>query len=77
MLCQFLLYSKETLSFIYIYNFSHTIFHHVLSQKDWIEFPVLYSRISLLNYSKCNSLHPLTPNCQSIPLQSSFNEGIS
>uniref|UniRef100_A0A8D1MWB5 Ig-like domain-containing protein n=1 Tax=Sus scrofa TaxID=9823 RepID=A0A8D1MWB5_PIG len=34
----------------------------------WIEFPVLYSRTSLLIDSKCNSLHLLTPNSPSIPL---------
>ena len=33
---------------------------------DWIQFPVLYSRTSLLIHSKCNSLHLLTPNSQSI-----------
>ena len=36
--------------------------------RDWIEFPVLYSRTSLLIHPKCNSLHLLTPNSQSIPL---------
>ena len=30
--------------------------------RDWIEFPVLYSRTSLLIHSKWNSLHLLTPN---------------
>ena len=33
MLCQFLLYSKVTQSYIYMYSFSHIIFHHVLSQE--------------------------------------------
>ena len=36
--------------------------------RGWIEFPVLYNRTSLLVHSKCNSLHLLTPNSQSIPL---------
>ena len=53
-LCQFLLYSKVTQLYIYMHSFSHTIFHHVLSQV--IGFPVLYSRTSLLIHSKCNSL---------------------
>ena len=34
---------------------------------DQTYFPVLYSRTSLLIHSKCNSLHLLTPNTQSIP----------
>ena len=33
MLCQFLLYSVVTQSYIYICSFSHTIFHHVQSQE--------------------------------------------
>ena len=33
MLCQFLLYSKVTQSYIYIHSFPHIIFHHVLSQE--------------------------------------------
>ena len=65
MLLQFLLYSKVTPSYINIHSFSHIIFHHVLAQET---IPVLYSRISLFIHSKCNSLHLLTPNSQSIPL---------
>ena len=34
---------------------------------DQIQFLGLYSRISLLIHSKCNSLHLLTPNSQSLP----------
>ena len=30
---------------------------------DWIQFPVLYSKTSLLIHSKCNSLHLLSPKC--------------
>ena len=33
---------------------------------DKIQFPVLYSRISLLTHSKCNSVHLLAPDSQSI-----------
>ena len=33
LLCQFLLYSIVTQSYVYIHSFSHTIFHHVLSQE--------------------------------------------
>ena len=54
MLWQFLLYSKVTQSCIYIYSFSHIIFHHGLSQE------IGYSCLcytSLLIHSKCNSLH--------------------
>ena len=36
--------------------------------RDWMQFPVLCSRISLLICSKCNSLYLLTPNSQAIPL---------
>ena len=32
-LCQFLLYSTVTYSYIYIHSFSHTILHHVLFQE--------------------------------------------
>ena len=41
--------------------FSHTIFHHVLSQE------IGYNRTSWLIHSKCNSLHLPTPNALSIP----------
>ena len=51
----------------------HTFFflYYLLScsvPRDWMKFPVLYSRTSLLIHSKCNSLHLLTPSSQSIPL---------
>ena len=36
--------------------------------RDWIQFPVLYSRTSMLIHSKCNSLYLPTPNSLSIPL---------
>ena len=36
--------------------------------RDWMWFPVQYSRTSLLIHSKCNSLRLLTPNSPSIPL---------
>ena len=39
---------------------------------DWISFPVLYSRTSLLIHSKSNSLHLLTPNFPSILLSPPF-----
>ena len=42
---------------------SSIMFHH-----KWLQFPMLYSKISLLIYSKRNSLHLITPNSQSIPL---------
>ena len=34
---------------------------------DWIQFPVLFHRISLFIHSKCNSLRLSTPNSQSFP----------
>ena len=39
MLCQFLLYSKLSQSFIYIYtySFSHIIFHYVLSHEMGVQ----------------------------------------
>ena len=37
--------------------------------RDWIEFPVLYSRTSLLIHSEWSRLHPSTPNSQAIPLR--------
>ena len=36
--------------------------------RDQLQVPVLQSRTSLLIQSKCNCLHLLTPNSQSIPL---------
>ena len=36
--------------------------------RDCTQFPVLYGRTSLPIHSKCNNLHQLTPNSQSIPL---------
>ena len=36
--------------------------------RDWVEFPVLYSRTSLPIHSKCNSLHLLPSSSPSIPL---------
>ena len=32
-LCQFLLHSKVTQSYVYTHSFSHTVFHYVLSQE--------------------------------------------
>ena len=76
MLCQFLLYSKVTQSYIhtyiYIYIYIYTFFFSYYlpscsNSRDWIQFPVLYSRTSLLIHSKCNTLHLQTPNSQSLP----------
>ena len=53
--------------YIYIFFFSYH-FPSCSIPRDWIEFPVLYSRISLLIHSTWNSLHLLTPNSLSIPL---------
>ena len=62
----FLLYSMVTQLHIHIYIlFSHIISLHL---SDQTQFPVLHSRISLLIHSKGNSLYPLTPSSQSLPL---------
>ena len=62
----FRLYSKVTQSHIYVYAF---FFSHYLPScsiiSDQIQFPVLYSRISLLIHSKGNGLHLLIPDSQS------------
>ena len=68
MFCQFLLYSRVTQSYTHIHSFSSNYFPPYSIPRDWIEFPVLYSRTSLLIHSKCNNLHLLTPNSQPIPL---------
>ena len=41
-------------------------------QRDWIKFPVLYSRTPSLILSKCNGLHLPAPNSPSDPLSSPF-----
>ena len=46
-LCQFLLYSKVTQSYIYIHSFSYIVFHHVLSQETGYGSLMLYSRPGL------------------------------
>ena len=51
--------------YIHTYIYTHTLFfsYYLLScsiTSDWIEFPVLYSRTSLLIHSKCNGLQLLT-----------------
>ena len=60
---------QQSDSVIHIYTFSSS--HYPPSSSitsDQIWFPVLYTRISLHIHSKCNSLHLLTPNYQSIPV---------
>lgn len=61
-MCQFLLYSKVAQSYVYIHSFPYVIFHHGLFQEIGYSSLSLHSRTSLLTYSKCNSLHLLTPN---------------
>ena len=62
------MYTPHTHTYIHIlfHMFSSAIFY------DWIRFPVLYHRISLLIHSKCNSLHLLISNSQFIPLPSPY-----
>ena len=59
-------YIIASLSHIHIQFFPQYPPSSIIS--DWIQFPVLYSRISLLVHSKCNSLCLLIPNSHSIPL---------
>lgn len=40
-MCQFLLYSTVTLSYMYIYSFSYIVFHHVLILSLLVFFPVI------------------------------------
>ena len=68
MLCQFLLYSKVTQSYIYIYIPFPILSSIIVYPKRLDTVPVLYSKTSLHIHSKCNNLHLLTPNSQSIPL---------
>ena len=55
MFCQFLLYNKVTLSYIYMHSFSHIILYHIPSQvTQYHSLNYIYSRISLLSHSKCH-----------------------
>ena len=67
MFCLFLLYSKVTQLHTCIHSFKKYSFLLWFIPGDQIWFPVLYSRTSLSVHSKCNGLHLLTPNSQSIP----------
>ena len=54
---------------IHIYTFPFLYYLPSWSNpRDWIQFPVLYSRTSLLIHSKCKSLHLPTPNAHPIPV---------
>ena len=66
--CQFsTVQQSDLITHVYTFCFSHyPPLCSIIS--DQIQFPVLYSRISLLIYSKCNSLHLLSPDFRSIPL---------
>ena len=77
MLCQFLLYSKVTQSYIDVTSFSYIpTFHHArkLDIVPWAVWqdPIAQDLCYMAGHlhSKCNSLHPLTPNSQSISLLS-------
>ena len=66
MLDQFLLYSKVTKSYR-MYTFLFLDYLPSCSiWRYWMQFPVLYSRTSLLICSKCNHLHLLSPQSPSI-----------
>ena len=64
----FLLYSKVTQSHIHVYILFVQYPPLCSITSDKIQFPVQYSRISLIIHPKCNNLHLLTPDSQSIPL---------
>ena len=84
MLWQFLLYGKVTQSYIYTHTYIHTYIYihththtHIYIYFFFKSSPINYvlsqetghsSLCSLLIHSKCNTLHLLTPNSQSIPL---------
>ena len=62
---------SDPVTHIYIYTFLFLCYLHLPSwttPRDWLEFPVLYSRTSLLIHSKHNSLHLQTSNSPSILL---------
>ena len=67
---QFLPYSIVTQLYIYTHSFPSYYLPSCSIPRDWMEFPVLYSRILLLIHSKYNSLHLPTPISVSIPLSS-------
>ena len=54
--------------YIYIYIIFLILSSIMFYPRNWIWFPVLYSRASSLIRSRCYSLHPPTPNSPSIPL---------
>ena len=65
MFCQFMLSPSYTHTRTHIHTHTHTFFFSRVPSysitSDQIQFPVLYSKISLLIHSRCNSLHLLTP----------------
>ena len=70
LICQFLLYSKVTQSYLYIYTLflisSFIMFYH-----KWLDIVFCTMKQELiLSHSKCNGLHLLAPESQSIPLPS-------
>ena len=61
--------------YIYIYLYIFLFSYYLPScsiTRNWIEFPLLYSRTLLLIHFKCSSLYLLTPNSQSIKPNSFF-----
>ena len=57
--------------FIYIFFFPCYL-PSCPNPRDWTQFPVLYSRTSVLIYSKCSSLLLCIPNSPSVPLPPCF-----
>ena len=71
LLCQFLLYSKGTWSYIYMHYFSHTIFHRVLSQEigySALCWPAGPHCLSILNVKVCINQLQVHPTPSPLPL---------
>ena len=68
MFSQFLLYSKLTQSYIYIYSFFFILSSIMVYPKRLDIVPWAVQQDSLLTHSIWSSLHLLSPNSQSIPL---------
>ena len=60
----------HTHTYIYTYIPFLMLFSIMVYPREWIYFPVLYSRTSLLIHSKCNSLYLPSPNSLSLQLLS-------
>ena len=64
----FLLYSKVSQSYIYIYPLFFSFPSHLVTTEHGVEFPVLYSRFSLVIYFIHSSIYMSVPISPFIPL---------